>query len=97
MDTRVNLLAITIKAGNKQERSHVGEQIEHVQQVICGTGEIADADKGYVSGEFCRALEQRSVTPHFAVISTSPPQPENVALCRRADVAVRERMEARIT
>lgn len=55
------------------------------------------ADKGYDSGRFYLDLEQRGVTPHCAMISTSPPQPENVAPCRRAAVSARERMKARLT
>ncbi|SFH91897.1 IS5 family transposase [Planctomicrobium piriforme] len=55
------------------------------------------ADKGNDSGPFYLDLEQRGVTPHCAVIGTSPPKTENVAPCRRLAVVARERMKARLT
>lgn len=53
------------------------------------------ADKGYDSGPFYLALEERGVTPHCAVIGTSPPNPEHVVPARRPAVAARERMKVR--
>ena len=54
------------------------------------------ADKGYDSGPFFLALENRGVEPHCAVIELAPPKPENVAPCRRLAVDARERMKARL-
>ncbi len=59
---------------------------------VCTLG----ADKGYDSGPFCLDLESRNVEPHVALVSTQPPNPENVRKHRRPAVAARERMKERL-
>ena len=61
VDTLGNLLAITITAGNEQERSQVGELAEQVQQVTGGTVEIAYADQGYTGEEAASQAEAHSI------------------------------------
>ncbi|MFO1005154.1 MAG: IS5 family transposase [Planctomycetaceae bacterium] len=85
------------EASGMVEREAALSMLEHHKRQTGHHPKTIGADKGYDSGEFCRALEQRGITPHCELISTSPPRPENVAPCRRAAVDARERMKARIT
>jgi transposase len=60
VDTLGNLLALTITAGNEQERSQVAELAQQVQQVTGGTVEVAFVDQGYTgatAAEQARASE----------------------------------------
>jgi transposase len=61
VDTLGNLLAMTVTAGNEQERSQVAELAEQVQQVTGGTVEIAYADQGYTGETAAAAAEQHSI------------------------------------
>lgn len=47
VDTLGNLLALTITAGNEQERSQVAALSQQIQQVTGGTVEVAFVDQGY--------------------------------------------------
>jgi transposase len=60
VDTLGNLLALTITAGNEQERSQVAELSQQVQQITGGTVEVAFVDQGYTgatAAEQARASE----------------------------------------
>jgi transposase len=69
VDTLGNLLALTITAGNEQERSQVAELAQQVQQVTGGTVEVAFVDQGYTgatAAEQARASEiELEVVKHY--------------------------------
>ena len=59
VDTLGNLLALTVTAGNEQERSQVAELSQKVQQVTGGTVGLAFVDQGY-TGESAAAQARES-------------------------------------
>ena len=61
VDTLGNLLALTITAANEQERAHVAELAQQVQQVTGGTVEIAYADQGYTGDAAAEQARQSSI------------------------------------
>lgn len=61
VDTLGNLLALTITAANEQERAHVAELAQQVQQVTGGTVEIAYVDQGYTGDVAAEQAHQSSI------------------------------------
>lgn len=59
VDTLGNLLALTVTAGNEQERSQVAELSQRVQQVTGGAVKLAFVDQGY-TGETAAAQARAS-------------------------------------
>lgn len=53
------------------------------------------ADKGYDSGQTLIALEERKITPHIAMTSKTPANPETSAKKRRPGIKARLRMKDR--
>ena len=47
VDTLGNLLSVVVTAANEQDRHHVGDLAQHVQEVTDGSVELAYVDQGY--------------------------------------------------
>jgi transposase len=61
VDTLGNLLALTITAGNEQERSQVAALAAQVQEVNGGSVEVAFVDQGYTGEDAARQAQQSSI------------------------------------
>jgi transposase len=61
VDTLGNLLALTITAGNEQERSQVAALAAQVQEVTGGSVEVAFVDQGYTGDDAARQAQRSSI------------------------------------
>lgn len=61
VDTLGNLLALTVTAGNEQERSQVAELAQRVQEVTGGTVELAFVDQGYTGKPAAQQAAEHSI------------------------------------
>jgi transposase len=65
VDTPGNLLALKITAANEQERAHVADLAEKVQEATGGTVEIAFVDQGYTGEDAAQQVGiQLTVVKH---------------------------------
>lgn len=84
------------EANGTAERSAALEMIDAWQATHGQQPKTVGADKGYDSGEFFQELEARQIEPHVPLVK-APTDPEKVVHeKRRAGVAARHRMRARL-
>jgi len=85
------------EANGTAERSAALEMIDQLKTTHRLQPKTVGADKGYDCGDFFQELEQRQIEPHVPLVK-APTEPDTVAhKKRRAGVAARHRMQARMT
>jgi transposase len=91
------IVGVTVtEANGTAERTAAVALLDGVRARHGVTPATVGADKGYDSGDFCRALEDRRIEPHVAMVRTPPQDPATADRGKREGVEARQRMRGRL-
>jgi len=91
------VLGVTVtQSHGLAERQAALAMLDHLKAGRSLSPKTLGSDKGYDSGNFFVALEERGIEPHCAVIRCPEPKSLSVASYRKAGIAARKRMKERV-